>query len=83
MRALTRLARIHKEIASNDFPSIGTLAEILEVTERTIIRGLVVLKNEMNAPIKFDRKKKGFYYVTNEWSLPLERISYDDLMSFA
>jgi predicted DNA-binding transcriptional regulator YafY len=82
LRALTRVSRIHREVAANNFPSVAKLAEILAVTERTIKRDLAVLRDELNAPLDFDRKKKGFYYTIEGWSLPLQNLSEGDILSF-
>ena len=73
---------MHKEIAAGVFPNIPKLAELFEVTERTIKRDLAALRDEFNAPLKFDRRKNGFYYSVAGWSPPLHRLSEGDLLSF-
>ncbi len=82
IRALTRISRIHREIASNTYPTVAKLAAILEVTPRTVKRDIAVLKDELKAPLKFDRKRKGYLYSTGGWSLPLKRLTEGDLLSF-
>ncbi len=82
LRAFARVSRIHKEIAAGVFPNIQKLAKLFEVTERTIKRDIAVLRDEFNAPLKFDRRKNGFFYSVEGWSLPLQRLSEGDLLSF-
>lgn len=82
LRAFSRVSRIHKVIASNTFPTVANLAEALDVNERTIKRDLAVLRDELNAPLKFDRKRKGFFYASEGWSPPLQRLSEGDLLAF-
>lgn len=82
LRALVRLTTIHQEIASGRFPSACQLAEILEVNERTVKRDLDVLRNEFNAPLKYERQKKGYRFTVEGWSLPLQKITEGELLSF-
>lgn len=82
LRALVRLAKIHQEIASGKFPNARRLAEILEVTERTVKRDLDVLRDELNAPLKYERQRKGYHFTIEGWSLPLQNITEGELLSF-
>jgi predicted DNA-binding transcriptional regulator YafY len=82
LRALVRLSKIHKAIASEQYPGIPRLAEIAEVHERTIKRDLDVLRDEFDAPLKYDRRRKGFYFTIEGWSLPLQKITEGELLSF-
>lgn len=82
LRALARVSRIHKEISSKTYPSVSKLADIFEVNERTIKRDLAFLRDEFSSPLKFDRRKKGFFYSIEGWSLPPQRLSEGDLLAF-
>lgn len=82
LRALVRLAAIHHEIASGRFPNAGKLAEKLEVNERTVKRDLEVLRDEFGAPLKYERRKKGYRFTIEGWSLPLQKITEGELLSF-
>jgi DNA-binding transcriptional regulator YhcF (GntR family) len=68
LQALVRISQIHEEIASGSFPSVKQLAEKTKVNERTIKRDLDVLRDQLNAPIIYERKKKGFRYSEVGWS---------------
>lgn len=82
LRAFARVSDIHKAVASNTFPTVAELARSLEVNERTIKRDLAVLRDELGAPLKFDRRKKGFVYSVEGWALPLQRLSEGELLAF-
>ena len=81
-RAFSRLNKIHQEIASGAFPSAQKLADICEVHIRTVKRDLDVLRYELNAPLKNDRRKKGYYFTDSAWTLPPYRITEGDLLAF-
>ena len=40
-----------------------------DIAIRTIERDLTTLKNEYDAPIKYNRERKGYYYEDNDFSL--------------
>lgn len=80
-RAFSRINKIHQEIASGSFPSAPQLAEICEVNVRTIKRDLEVLRSELNAPIIYDRRKKGFRYAEIGWTPPLSNLNERDLLA--
>ena len=82
IRAFERLTKIHKQIASKNFPSLQKLAAPAEVTERTIKRDLAILRDNFSAPLKYSRKKNGYYYTDIGWNLPLQKITEGDLLSF-
>ena len=81
-QAFSRINKIHKEIASGAFPSAKQLAEICQVHIRTTKRDLDVLRYELNAPLKNDRRKKGYYFTDSAWTLPPYRITEGDLLAF-
>lgn len=70
LQAFVRISKIHAEIASGSFPSVRQLAEKLEVAERTVKRDLDVMRIQLNAPIVYERRKKGFRYSEVGWFLP-------------
>ena len=82
LRALERLAKIHKLLATRGFPSLGELSEATSVTTRTVKRDLAFLRDEFNAPVEYCRKNKGYYFTVDGWSLPLQKITEGDLLSF-
>ena len=68
LQALVRISKIHDEIASGSFPSIERLAEKIGINERTVKRDLSVLRDQLKAPIIYERRKKGFRYAEIGWT---------------
>ena len=81
LQAVVRILKIHEEIAAGNFPSIRQLAEKIEVNERTIKRDLDVLRNELNAPIVYERRKKGFRYAEISWTPPLSNLNEKEILA--
>lgn len=81
-RAFSRLNQIHREIASGRFPTAKQLAEICGVTVRTINRDLDVLRYELNAPLRNDRRRKGYYFSDPAWMLLLNKPTEAELLAF-
>lgn len=53
---------IDEAIRSGRFPSIAKLARRAEVNTRTIERDIEYLRDMYEAPIEYDRARKGYYY---------------------
>jgi predicted DNA-binding transcriptional regulator YafY len=65
---LVRVLNIHRAIAEGHFPSAQVLAELCEVDPRTVKRDLKLLREQLNAPVEFDRERGGYRY-THPFSL--------------
>ncbi len=80
-----RLIFIDKEIRKgarfNKLPNARTLAEAYEVSQRTIQRDIEFLTFELNAPIKYDDKRYGYYYTEPDFRLPALNISQGDFFA--
>jgi len=53
---------LHEKIALNKTGSPRQLAEQLKLSERSIYNYILFMKNEMGAPILFDRQKNSYVY---------------------
>jgi hypothetical protein len=53
---------LHDKIAQNKTGSPKELAEQLRLSERSIYNYILFMKNEMGAPIQFDRQKNSYVY---------------------
>ncbi len=81
LQALVRITKIHEEIASGSFPSVKQLAEKTEAHEHTVKRDLDVLRDQLHAPIIYERKKKGFRYAEVGWMFPLSNLNEKELLA--
>jgi predicted DNA-binding transcriptional regulator YafY len=81
-RALSRLKQIHEEIRSGHFPNTRTLASLLERSERTIKRDLSCMRDELGAPLIYDRARRGLRYGEPSWALPPQKFDEGELLAF-
>lgn len=78
---ITRLSRIDGIIRSGCNPTAGKLAAEVEVTRRTILRDLAYMKNELGAPLDYDRAAGGYRYTQTTWAMPLLRVTEGELIA--
>ncbi|MDT7777786.1 MAG: hypothetical protein QOC99_298 [Acidobacteriota bacterium] len=81
-RAYVRLKLIHEEISAGRYPTLRSLAELLERNERTVKRDLRVLRDQFDAPLFFDRERGGFRYREPGWQLPPVQFNEVELLAF-
>lgn len=82
LRQIDRLRKIHLPLSSKEFPSTKHLAESLEVHPRTVRRYIAFMRDSLNAPIRFDKEKNGFYYTHQNWEMPLVSLTEGELLAF-
>ena len=76
-----RLQTIHHEIKERRFPNASSLAETLGVSSKTVQRDLDYLRDELEAPIEFDRGENGYFYSRADYVLPFLPVDGKDLFS--
>lgn len=87
-KQLERLIRLTSLLKENRYPNCSTFASEmrkadldenlnLACTAKTIYRDIQILKNDFNAPIKFDFKRNGYYLTHHNWSFSCPKI-FDD-----
>lgn len=54
--------RIHEMISLQNTGKPGNLAELLNVSERTVYNYIAFMKEELNAPINYCPVKESYYY---------------------
>lgn len=79
-RHLERLLQIDDLLRSQQRHTADSLANALEVSERTIRSDLNFLRDRYNAPIESSRQK-GFHYTDPEWRLPSVSLSKGELFA--
>lgn len=82
LAAMRRLRSIDRELAGSAFPNAGRLASLLGVTARTVKRDIAFMRDELGAPIKFSRRRGGYFYALEGWRLPPVRLGEGDLLAF-
>lgn len=80
--ALRRLKRIREELVGGRFPNRNQLAAALESKVRTVQRDLDFLREQLRAPIRYNRLERGYYLTDPDWRLPDVALTEGELISF-
>lgn len=75
-----RLLVLDEYIRNNRFPNCRGFAREWEVSRKTIQRDIEFLRDQLDAPIEYDREHRGYYYSDRNWFLPALKISEGDLV---
>ena len=76
-----RLLFIDRKIREKRFPNRNTLAEEWETSSKTIQRDLDYLRYELDAPLEYSAKKRGYFYTEEQYQLPAINIRERDLFA--
>lgn len=79
-RHLERLLEVDKLIRNTTRPTTVSLAEALEVSQRTIRSDLNFLRDRFHAPLEYS-PKLGHHYTEDEWRLPSIQLSQGELFA--
>lgn len=61
--------KIDEMIRNKIYPSVKKITRELELSERQVLRLIKDLKTNYNAPIEYDREKKGYCYLLDGFSV--------------
>jgi len=78
---IRRFATIDALMREGKYPNARILSEQLEVSDRTILRDIEYMRDQLGAPIEYDYERKGFYYSKSNFSLPSVRITEGELIA--
>lgn len=76
-----RLVYIDGRLRSGEWPSLRALAQACGVVDKTIRRDLEALRDELRAPVAFDRRRGGWGYSDPTFGLPAVLLSERDLFA--
>lgn len=79
-RVLERLLQIDQLLRTAPRQTAVTIAEALEVSERTVRNDLAFLRDRFSAPLNFNRQK-GIHYTDPDWRLPSISLSQGELFA--
>lgn len=77
----SRMLFIDRKIQEGGFPNCSTLAEEWEVSSKTIQRDLEYLRYQLDAPLEYSAKKRGYYYTEPRFQLPAMDVKESDLFA--
>jgi len=78
---LERMMHIHREIASGSHPNATSLAEIFEISTKSIQRDIDFMRDRLKLPIAYDGQRHGFHYTQPVSSFPTLQISEGELVA--
>ena len=76
-----RLLFIDRKIREKKFPNRTTLALEWEVSAKTIGRDLEYMRYQLDAPLAYASRERGYYYTEEQYQLPAMDIRESDLFA--
>ncbi len=76
-----RLLFIDQQIREHRYPNCTSLAKQWEVSDRTIHRDIDYMRYELNAPLEYSAKDRGYWYTEAQYHLPAMDIRESDLFA--
>ncbi|MCE9612809.1 MAG: WYL domain-containing protein [Lentisphaerae bacterium] len=75
----SRLMELDRRIRAGEYPNCLTFARKWEVSQKTVQRDVDFLRDQLDAPVVYDKAKKGFCYTNRNWFLPSLSLGEGDL----
>ena len=75
----SRLLFIDNEISKGKYPNCSYLADEWEVSSKTIQRDLEYMRYQLEAPLEYSAKHRGYYYTEKNFKLPALSMKESDL----
>lgn len=72
---------IDRELRAKTYPTVDDLAKLAEVDSKTIRRDLQSLQTDYQAPIEYNRLRKGWEYTCDTYRLPAVIITEGELVA--
>jgi predicted DNA-binding transcriptional regulator YafY len=66
---MARILAFDKEVRFGKYPNRFSFSVDYEISDRTVARDIAYLRDFLDAPLEYDQKRKGYYYV-KEWTPP-------------
>lgn len=76
-----RMIRIHELIAAGKFPNCTTLADVFEVSYKTVQRDIDFMRDQMMLPIDYSSTQHGFHYTKPVGSFPSVNITQGEVVA--
>lgn len=71
---------VHGQIKRDCYPSKLALMEKFEIKERTAERAIEFMRYRLIAPLKYSRKKRGYYYSDRSYDFPRVRFTEKEIV---
>ena len=70
--------KIDEMVRNKIYPSVKKITHELELSERQVLRIIRDIKVNYNAPIEYDREKKGYFYLLDGFSIADISLNEDE-----
>lgn len=78
---LERMVRIHGELERGSYPNCNSLAEILDVSAKTVKRDIDFMRDRLCLPIEYDQRRHGYTYTETVDQFPLLSVTQGELLA--
>lgn len=78
---LARMLHLHGRLSRNEYPNCQAESRALEVNAKTLQRDFEFMRDQLNLPIEYDRKKYGYYYTEPVTNFPTLQVSEGELVA--
>ncbi len=75
------MLRIHQSIQSGAYPNACRLAAELEVSTKSVHRDLEFMRDRLQLPLEFDRRRLGYYYTEVVNAFPTLKMTEGELVA--
>ncbi|MEW6365724.1 MAG: WYL domain-containing protein [Acidobacteriota bacterium] len=80
-RILDSVIHIDRRLRSGSCLPLATLANELEASKRTVQRYVEFLRDRVDAPVEFDRRRRGYRYTDERFVVPAVALSEGELIA--
>ena len=70
IRRTTRIIQIDEMLRGGAYVKINSLVQKFEVSQRTIERDFERLRDDLKAPLEYDKSKNMYHYTDSTFSIP-------------
>jgi predicted DNA-binding transcriptional regulator YafY len=77
----SRLIELDRLIRTGRHPNCRGFAADWEVSQKTVQRDIDYLRDQLGAPVEYDRSRNGFRYTDSNWFLPAVSLSEGDFLT--
>ncbi|GAB4252307.1 MAG: transcriptional regulator [Candidatus Methylacidiphilales bacterium] len=78
---LVRMLRIHEALKAGEWPNCRSMAQVLEVSDKTIQRDLEFMRDQLGLPIEYDPQKFGYHYTEEVVAFPTIQVGEGELLA--
>jgi proteasome accessory factor B len=79
--ALERIMAIHSKVAAGSYPNCRQLSSDMEVSEKTLARDIVFMRDRLGLPLEYNRIQHGFAYTEPVKEFPALQITEGEVVA--